>query len=352
MIDLERLGWSGFFAQQIAGNDGGGAPGRVVADHGQEVTVATAAGEFAAAQRPPAAEGPRPTVGDWVVVAPDGPRGRHRIAVVLDRRSALVRKVAGAVTAAQVLAANVDVVFVVMGLDGDAKARRLERWAAAVWESGAEPVVLLNKADVAADAAAWLAEAAAAAPGVPAHLVSALTGEGVAAVGEHLAGHRTGVLVGSSGAGKSTLVNRLLGGERQRVAAVRAHDHRGRHCTTARELFVLPGGGCLIDGPGIRELQLWDADEGLGAAFADIAALASGCRFRDCRHDGEPGCAVAAAVAAGALDAARVASLHKLERELASLAARQSGAARLEEKRRWRPIHRALRKMPKKGEAG
>jgi ribosome biogenesis GTPase len=347
VIDLEQLGWSGFFSQQIAGNDSDGAPGRVVVDHGQQVTIATAAGEVVAAQRAPAAGTPRAAAGDWVLAAPDGPRGLHRIVRLLARRSALARKVAGAVTAEQVLAANVDAVLVVMGLDGDANVRRLERWTAAVWESGAEPVVLLNKADIADDAAGMLAEASAAAPGVAVHLVSAVTGDGVEVVGELLArGHRTGVLVGSSGAGKSTLVNRLLGDARQRVAAVRAHDRRGRHTTTVRELFVLPGGGCLIDGPGIRELQLWSGGDGLDAAFADIAALAAGCRFRDCRHAGEPGCAVAAAVAAGTLDAGRVASLHKLERELAALAARRNGLARLEERRRWRPIHRAMRRMP------
>jgi ribosome biogenesis GTPase len=349
MIDLEQLGWSGFFAQQIAGNDNGGEPGRVVADHGQEVIVALAAGDAAAAQRAASAESQRAAVGDWVLAAPDGPRGLHRIVRVLDRRSMLARKVAGAVTAEQVLAANVDVVLVVMGLDGDANPRRLERWTAAVWESGAEPVVLLNKADIADNAAAALAAASAAAPGVAVHLVSAATGAGTEVVGELLArGHRTGVLVGSSGAGKSTLVNRLLGDARQRVAAVRAHDHRGRHTTTARELFALPCGGCLIDGPGIRELQLWSDGDGLDTAFADIAALAADCRFRDCRHAGEPGCAVAAAVAAGALAAERVSSFHKLVRELTSLAARRDGLARLEEKKRWRPIHRAMRKLPDK----
>jgi len=348
MNRLEPLGWSGHFAAQIA-DDGRcptGAPGRVTGDYGQEITVALAAGEVTAAQRPAAAGVVRPTVGDWVIAAPDGPRQLHRIAGVLVRRSALVRKVAGAVTAEQVLAANVDVVFVVMGLDGDANVRRLERWTAAVWESGAEPVALLNKADIVDDAAAILADCAAAAPGVTLHVVSAATGEGVSAISAHLAGHRTGVLVGSSGAGKSTLVNRLLGADRQRVAAVRAHDHRGRHTTTARELFLLPGGGCLIDGPGIRELQLWSGDEGLDATFADIAELAAGCRFRDCRHAGEPGCAVAAAVAAGTLDAARVASYHKLARELAALAARQNGLARQEERRRWRAIHKSMRRMP------
>jgi len=348
MNRLELLGWSSFFATQIDNHlrTPGSEAGRVTADYGQELTVALAAGEVAAAPSPRLAEGPRATVGDWVLAAPGGPRGLHRIDRVLTRRSALVRKAAGAATAQQALAANVDLVFIVMGLDGDANVRRLERWVAAVWESGAAPVVLLNKADIAEDAAAWLAAAVDAAPGAAVHLVSAVTGAGVAVIGELLGGGRTGVLVGSSGVGKSTLVNLLLGDARQRIAAVRARDHRGRHCTTTRELFVLAGGGCLIDGPGIRELQLWSDDGGLDAAFADIAALATECRFRDCRHDGEPGCAVAAAVAAGRLDAARVRSFHKLRREIASLAARREGAARQEERRRWRIIHKSMRRMP------
>jgi ribosome biogenesis GTPase / thiamine phosphate phosphatase len=351
MSQLELLGWCSFFAAQINENEPNPAsePGRVTGDYGQEITIAVAAGEVAAALHSPSADAPRPTAGDWVLVAPGGPRGLHRVARVLARRSALVRQAAGPVTAQQVLAANVDLVFIVMGLDGDANVRRLERWVAAVWESGAAPVVLLNKADIAANAAAWLAAANDAAPGVPVHLVSAATGEGTGVIAELLTGSPTGVLVGSSGVGKSTLVNRLLGADRQRIAAVRNGDHRGRHTTASRELFPLPGGGCLIDGPGIRELQLWSADDGLAAAFADIAAVAAECRFRDCRHSSEPGCAVAAAVAAGRLDGARLQSFHKLERELASLAARRSGAAAREEKRRWRIIHRSLRRLPQRG---
>jgi ribosome biogenesis GTPase / thiamine phosphate phosphatase len=345
MSRLELLGWSSYFSAQISEMAPACEPGRVIADFGAEARVAIASGEATAALLPDAAGATRPTVGDWVVLSPGGPRGRHRVVRTLSRRSALVRKVAGAVTAAQVLAANVDVVFVVMGLDGDASARRLERWTAAVWESGAEPVVLLNKADVPGDTAAALAEAAAAAPGVAVHLVSALDGRGIEAITDALAGERTGVLVGSSGVGKSTLINRLLGDRRQPTATVRRGDHRGRHTTTARELFLLPGGGALIDGPGIRELQLWDAGDGVAAAFADIAELAAACRFRDCRHAGEPGCAVGAAVAAGALAAERVAGYLKLRREVAALAARQSGAAAREEKRRWRIIHKAMRRM-------
>jgi ribosome biogenesis GTPase / thiamine phosphate phosphatase len=346
---LELLGWCSFFANQVDVVPPGCEPGRVTADHGQEVAVAVAGGAVSAATRPKDDTALRPTVGDWVLVAPGGPRDLYRIARLLARRTALIRKVAGAVTEQQVLAANVDVVLVVMGLDGDANVRRLERWIAAVWESGAEPAVLLNKADLAADPAAWLATVAEIAPGIGVHLVSAVTGDGTEVIGRLLAGGRTGVLVGSSGVGKSTLINRLLGEERQRVAGVRRGDNRGRHTTASRELFRVPGGGLLIDGPGIRELQLWSADDALDATFADIAALAASCRFRDCRHSSEPGCVVCEAVACGAIAAERLTSFRKLRRELESLAARQNGAARLEEKRRWRAIHRALRRMPKKG---
>jgi ribosome biogenesis GTPase len=344
MQRLEQYGWCSHFSRQIESATHTGEPGRVVGVFGV-LRVATAGGDVDAV--PPSRwSNTTATVGDWVLAAPGGPRGMHRVTTVLERRTALVRKVAGAVTAPQALAANVDVVLVVMGLDGDANARRTERWVAAIRESGAEPVVLLNKADVAADAPAALREIEAAAPGVDIHLVSALDGRGMEAVQRALAPGRTGVLVGSSGAGKSTLVNRLLGDERQRTATVRAHDHRGRHTTTSRELFLLADGGCLIDGPGIRELQLWGAAGGLDAAFSDVAALAAACRFRDCRHAGEPGCAVAAAVASGALDPGRLHGYHKLHREIESLAARQDGLARQEERRRWRIIHKSMRRLP------
>jgi ribosome biogenesis GTPase len=205
-------------------------------------------------------------------------------------------------------------------------------------------VVVLTKSDVVADPASALAEAAAVAAGAPVLAASGVTGEGIADVAAFLAPGRTGAFVGPSGAGKSTLVNALLGAAVQRTAPVRAHDARGRHATTGRRLFALEGGGAIVDGPGIRELRLWDA-AGLDAAFDDVGALAARCRFRDCRHAGEPGCAVATAVEAGELDARRVEGLRKLEREAEFQRRRQDGAAAREERQRWKGISKEIRRL-------
>jgi len=269
------------------------------------------------------AEGVLPVVGDFIV-ASHGPD--RTVTRVLERRTWLSRNVAGGATAEQVLAANVDVVFVVQGLDEGPNPRRLERTLAAVHAGGAEPVIILTKPDRAEDLAAALAESRAVAPAVQVEVASGLTGEGVPALAARLHPDRTGVLVGPSGAGKSTLTNALLGREAQRTAPVRASDDRGVHTTSGRELFPLPGGGALVDGPGIRELRLWDAS-GLDATFEDLAAIAARCRFRGCSHGAEPGCAVREAVAEGCIDAARVESHRKLALELARQAERREGGA-------------------------
>jgi ribosome biogenesis GTPase len=238
------------------------------------------------------------------------------------------------------------VVFLVQGLDAGVNPRRIERSLAAVHAGGAEPAVVLTKADLHPDPDAALAEARAAAASAPVRSANGKTGLGVAEIAALLAGGRTGVFVGPSGAGKSTLVNAILGGEVQAVGSVRESDRRGRHTTTSRRLFPLPGGGAVIDGPGIRELRLWEA-EGVAAVFDDVAALAAGCRFSDCRHENEPGCAVAAAVEAGALDPERLASFHKLAAEAAALEARQGGAAARAEKARWRAVSKEIRRFQK-----
>jgi ribosome biogenesis GTPase len=265
------------------------------------------------------------------------------IHAVLPRRTAFARKVAGDETIAQVVAANVDTAIVVTALPDDVNPRRLERYLAMAWESGAMPVVVLTKVDLAEDPAASIATVRIVAPGVDVIALSSMTGDGVDLLERLLQPGRTAVLLGPSGAGKSTLVNRLLGAERLRTSSVR-EDGKGRHTTTHRELVRLRGGALLIDTPGMRELQLWDADAGLGAAFADIYALAARCRFRDCQHDTEPGCAVTRAVDAGRLPADRLESLRQLQRELAYLARRQDKLAEAEERAKTKAIHRSARK--------
>ena len=269
------------------------------------------------------------------------------IDAVLPRRTRLSRKVAGTRSDEQVVAANVDTVFLVMGLDGDFNLRRLERFLVMVSESGAAPAVLLNKTDVATTLAERRAEVEGAAPGVPVLLLSARSGDGLAALAPHLRPAETVALVGSSGVGKSTLINRLAGEERMATREVRAGDDRGRHATSHRELVRLPGGALLIDNPGVRELAPWSVggsdSRGLGETFDDVVALAADCRFRDCRHQGEPGCTVAATIADGRLSAKRWRSYQGLARELRHLEIRQDEGAQRAEKQRWRVIHKAAR---------
>ncbi len=288
--------------------------------------------------------GALPAVGDWVVVRRRADESRGAIVAVLPRRSWFSRRMAGHVTDEQVVAANVDAVFVVMGLDGDFNLRRLERYLLLARESGASPVVLLTKPDLAPEPAALVAEAAAVAGGVPIHVLNPKANQGVEQVAPYVAAGRTGALLGSSGVGKSTIVNCLVGRDVRRTRDVRASDSRGRHTTTHRELVVLPGGGLLIDTPGMRELQLWDVATAVGETFDDIQALADGCRFTDCRHRDEPRCAVKAAVEDGRMPATRLASYLKLQEELEHLARQRDERALLEEKRRAKVMGKALRK--------
>lgn len=277
-----------------------------------------------------------PTTGDWVALDADDV-ARH----VLPRRTRFSRAEAGGAAREQVVAANVDVVLLVAGLDGDFNVRRLERYVALARASGARPVVVLNKADACADPDAARREAEAVAAGAPVLLASAATGAGLDALRALVAPGVTVALLGSSGVGKSTIVNRLLGEERFATQPVREHDARGRHTTTRRELVPLPGGGLLLDTPGMRELGLPADGDGLAGAFEDVESLARLCRFRDCRHESEPGCAVRAAIASGELDAARFESYLKLQRELAWRARRRDEAAR----RDMGPIGRAGKRL-------
>jgi ribosome small subunit-dependent GTPase A len=280
-----------------------------------------------------------PAVGDWVAV-----RGEQAVAV-LPRRSAFVRTVAGRTSAAQVVAANLDVVLVVDALAGEARLRRVERYLAVAWGSGATPVVVLTKADLCDDVPAAVALVAEDALGVEVLAVSSVTGEGMDGVRALLGPGRTGAMVGPSGVGKSSLANALAG---RTLAATREirEDGRGRHTTTARELHLLPGGGLLVDTPGMRELGLYDDADGVDTAYADVALLAADCRFRDCAHRTEPGCAIAAAIDDGRLDPGRFNGWRKLQAEAHRQLLRVDARARAAEKARLRTFYRAVREQP------
>jgi ribosome biogenesis GTPase len=350
-MDLESYGWNDTFRAHFEPwRLEGHAPGRVVLEHQHLYRVHLDGGEPIAHvsgrfRHRASAKHEFPAVGDWVVVAP--PHGHHRTVIhaVLPRRSHFSRKVAGQTTEEQVVAANVDTVFLVSGLDDEFSLRRIERYLVTAREGGARPVIVLNKVDLCTEWALRLAETEAIAPGVPVHGVSCTTNLGLDRLLDHAGPGQTVALLGSSGVGKSTIINRLLGREKQRTRDVRARDSRGRH-TTNRELIPLPTGGLLIDTPGMRELQLWEGSETLQEAFDDIATLAAGCHFRDCRHDTEPRCAVRAAAEAGALSVGRLESFRRLQREIDALARRRDELAELEQKRKDRIIHRALRKQP------
>ncbi len=276
------------------------------------------------------------TVGDWLAVADDG------ACVLLPRTSLLVRGDASGVSRAQVLAANVDVVLVCAALSARLPVRRIERLLTLAWESGATPVVVLTKADLHADPDAAVEALLPHAPGVAVVVTRAADGD-VAALAPYARPGSTLVLLGASGAGKSTVVNALAGGQVMDTGDVRDVDGKGRHTTTHRELVVLPSGAVVIDTPGLRGVALAGADEGLAKAFSEVEELAAACRFADCAHGGEPGCAVQASIDAGDLSAARMASWHKLQREIAFQARRTDVRLRAEEKQRWKAIHRANR---------
>lgn len=308
-------------------------PARVTAQFTNQYRVRCEAGELAAEvsgkfQFQASARGDYPAVGDWVLAQPLPGERRAVIHGVLPRRTAMIRRAAGSVPEEQVIGANIDMLFIVNALNGDYNVSKIERYLVAAWESGASPVVLLTKADLCDDAGRRVAEVESAAPGVPVHAVSALEDQGRGELAPYLRPGRTIAVTGSSGAGKSTLLNWLAGEERQHVQGVREDDARGRHTTTHRELFPLPGGFIMMDTPGMRELQLWDAGDGRQEAFSDIEALAASCRFRDCKHGAELGCAVKQALRNGSLDERRYASYKKTGRELAHQAKKEQAVTK------------------------
>ena len=324
-MKLEAFGWNGERQAEFAAHAAEGLlPARVVGEHRSHFMVATDGAELsaeltgrlrnAAAQRSDLAG-----VGDFVALRLSPGDGNATIESVLPRTSALIRKASGE-DRPQLLAANVDVVFIVTAPDGDFNLPRIERLLALVADSGAAPVILLNKADLTNDVAGMKDQIATVAPGVPVHAISARGGDGIAEIEQHFSGNRTVGLIGSSGVGKSTLTNELLGRAAQATQEVRAHDSRGRHTTTHRQLFVRPNGGSIIDTPGMRGVERWLPGNDAGSNFDDIETLALECKFSNCRHEAEPKCAVRAAVARGDLDAERVASYARRAREAKSSA--------------------------------
>jgi ribosome biogenesis GTPase / thiamine phosphate phosphatase len=342
---LDELGWSSFFDDSLD-RDAGLVPARVAVQHRGAYVLLAEAGELWAE---PAGRlfrsGTTPAVGDWVGTSLHGDRAR--IETVLPRRTSFSRKGAGLEAVEQVLAANLDTVLLVAAMTRDLNARRLERYLTLAWDSGAAPAVVLTKADLGGDPGRALREVEAVALGVPVHVTSSVTGYGLEELDRYLEPARTVALLGSSGVGKSTLVNRLAGADVQVTHELRK-DGRGRHTTTRRELVRLPGGAWLVDTPGLRELQLWAGADAAEDAFEDVDRLAAGCRFRDCAHKAEPGCAVQAAVDAGTLELARLRSYRRLQAELARLERKRDERllqeARREHKRRVRIQARAMRR--------
>lgn len=344
-IDLQDLGWDSAWQDEFEPHNREGlVPARVAVRHHGPCVLMTERGELGGVPAGRLREDELPAVGDWVAIRPLPGERKALIEAVLPRRSAFLRKEAWRRTAEQVVAANVDVVFLVSSFGRDLNPRRIERYLTAAWESGAQPVVVLTKSDVADDPVLEAGPVEAVAYGVPVHAVSNVTGEGLDELEQYLLPGRTIALLGSSGVGKSTLVNRLSG---RRLLATQEtrRDGRGRHTTTHRELVRLPGGALLLDTPGMRELQLWAGEESLEGVFGDVAELAAQCRFNDCSHQAEPSCAVRAALAAGTLDRDRWDSYRKLQRELRALEVRQDARLQLEAKKSRRRMARSFRKV-------
>jgi ribosome biogenesis GTPase len=352
-MDLTDLGWDQFFEQaSVEFRRRGLVPARVVCEHKERYEILGTGGARSAKVagrmiHTAASRVDFPAVGDWVCVGGASGDGEAIIHALLPRKSKFSRKVAGVETEEQVVAANIDKVFIVCAFGGELNPRRIERYVTLAWESGAGPIIVVNKADLCGDTVAAIATIEPAAVGVPILVASALQGTGLDALLEYLKPGSTAAFLGSSGVGKSTIINHLLGEETLEVGEVRSYDGKGRHITTSRHLVLLNSGGMIIDTPGMREIQLWAGEASLEGSFEDVEEIAQACRFRDCSHRSEPGCAVKEAIEGGRLDAGRLKGYMKLRRELESLAVRKDLRARLHEKSKWKKIAKWSRQLSK-----
>ncbi|OPY28775.1 MAG: GTPase RsgA [Methanocella sp. PtaU1.Bin125] len=349
---LKQLGWNAFFGEAFREYAIGCQPGRICGVNRNVCNALTTGGEVRA--HVPGRlrqEGHYPAVGDWVALSRDA-SGTYTIAAILPRKSKISRKDAGRAAGEQVMVTNIDTAFIMTSLNKDLNLRRLERYLAVVRQSGAGPVIVLSKADVCADVEAGIGTVKAIAPDVPVFAISATEKTGLEQLSPYLREGRSVALLGSSGVGKSTLINALEGAERQKVADIREDDSRGRHTTTTRELILLARGGVIVDNPGMRELQLWDAGDGLQETFADIEALAGQCRFSDCRHETEPGCAIKKALEEGTLSEVRLESYRKLQRELLAIERKKNPVLMAEERKKWKKIGQLGKEIRKRKEKG
>jgi len=343
-MQLEDLGWNPYFENyRVEKNYSRNNIGRVVAEYKHLYKVYTENGEYVAEvtgklRHQATNRAMFPAVGDWVVVQELVGEAKTLIHEVLPRQSKFSRKVAGAVIEEQIVASNVDTMFLVNALNHDFNVRRIERALILAWEGGAQPVIILSKGDLCDDIASKISEVESVALGVPIHVITAVEEDGCTAVCEYIQPGKTIALVGSSGVGKSTLINRILGVELQRVNEVREGDDRGKHTTTHRQLLLIPEGGLIMDTPGMRELQLWDADEGVTSTFDDIDRLVTQCRFNDCNHNNEPGCAIRAALTTGELEQSRYNNFLKMNKELAYINNKVAGSLRSEQKHKGKQM--------------
>ncbi|WP_235988881.1 ribosome small subunit-dependent GTPase A [Aquibacillus kalidii] len=344
-MNLKKLGWNDYFLALANGyiDDEDFTVARVSKEHKGLYEILNEDGQLFAEisgkmQHNSSERNDYPAVGDWVVIKKQQHENRAIIHNVLPRRSKFSRKVAGATTQEQIVAANIDTIFLVSALNSDLNIRRIERYLVMAWESGANPVIILTKSDLCYDVESKVLDVEHIAIGVPIHVVSAMNGSGITDILPYLKEGETIALLGSSGVGKSTLTNKLLGKELLKVQNIREADDKGRHTTTHRELVVLPTGGVLIDTPGMRELQLWSAEDSVDVSFEDITRFAELCKFRDCNHEHEPGCAVKQAIKNDELDQERLTSYHKLQKELEYLERKTDKLAQLKEREKWKKL--------------